>query len=250
MSESIYEKIENRISTLDNIIFGFSSNGKDVVYTLNDYVQFFGGIKISNESQSYIIEFDQFISENPVRHKIYLNTFLKKYIDLDSYFEQLLDWPINEIVKCDIKLKSQCIKEIIEYLKGTLNPENIFVPIFNEDIIEDLSVKLGCYFAPKEQFMNFLKGKQIEGKINFMGNQNQLAGIFILSKEYTYVTLGTHPETFYFIKQAFLIKGKPIVTKQILSYLIEPGSIDKFGNLKDETKPGKANRKKFIDISI
>ncbi len=129
-------------------------------------------------------------------------------------------------------------------------PENIFVPIFNEDIIEDLFVKLGSYFAPKEQFKNFLSGIQIEGKINFTGNQNQLAGIFILSKEIPYVTLGTHQQTFDFIKHTFLIKGKPIVTKQILSYLIEPGAIDKFGNLKDETKPGKANRKTFIDISI
>lgn len=126
----------------------------------------------------------------------------------------------------------------------------IFVPKFSEEIINDLYSILSSYFDPKERFMNFLSGKRIDENINFMGTQNELAGIFILSKEYNYLTLGTHQETFDFIKQTFLIKGKPIVTKQILSYLKEPGSVDKFGNLKDETKPGKANRKTFIDISI
>jgi len=126
MSESIYEKIENRISTLNNIIFGFSVNGKDVVYTLDDYVQFCGGIVVSNESQSYIIEFDQFIRENqdPAKYEKYLNTFLEKYVVLDSQFDKLLSWQINYVVISDITLKSRCIKQIIEHLKGLLNPEN------------------------------------------------------------------------------------------------------------------------------
>ncbi|HZL11678.1 MAG TPA: hypothetical protein VFC65_16970 [Prolixibacteraceae bacterium] len=140
-------------------------------------------------------------------------------------------------------LNKSCVPELE---KGS----GIFVPKFNEEIIEDLFVKLCSYFEPQDLFKNFLTGNKIEGKINFTGNQNMLAGIFILSKEYSYVDLGTHQQTFDYIKQTFLIRGKPIATKQILTYLIEPGSIDKFGNLKDETKPGKANRKTFIDISI
>lgn len=158
------------------------------------------------------------------------------------------EWVKNTYL--DDKIKT--IEDIQKLPNDSLFNEDpvIFVPKFNEDIIDDLYEKLGSYFVPQERFKNFLIGNHIEEKINFTGNQNMLAGIFILSKEYSYVTLGTHQQTFDFIKQTFLIKGNQIVTKQILSYLGEPGSVDKFGNLKDQNKPGKANRKTFIDISI
>jgi len=160
------------------------------------------------------------------------------------YLPEIYEFLINKIEHL-----KQIIDRKIEVLKRPA-PENIFVPKFYEEYIDDLFEKLDNYFEPKEHFKNFLKGEQIEGKINFAGNQNQLAGIFILSKEYLYVKLGRHDQTFDYIKHNFLIKGKPIVTKQILSYLKEPGAIDRFGNLRDETKPGKANRKTFINISI
>ncbi len=111
----------------------------------------------------------------------------------------------------------------------------IFQPKIGEDIIETLYAQLGSYFEPKEQFMNFLTGNQIDGKINFMANQNKLAGIFIRLKTDNEIMLGTHQQTFDFIKQTFLIKGNTIKTQQILTYL------------KDSSR---ANSKTFIDISI
>lgn len=111
----------------------------------------------------------------------------------------------------------------------------IFVPKINEEIIDELYKILNCYFEPEKQFENFLNGKQIEGKINFKGKQNKLAGVFIVLKLNEDIILGTHQQTFDFIKHTFLIKGKPIVSNQILTYL------------KDRSK---AKPENFIDISI
>lgn len=127
------------------------------------------------------------------------------------------------------------LNTVIENEGKVKTPENIFVPKINEDIIEELFVILGNYFAPKEQFMNFLTGNKIEGKINFLGDQNKLAGIFIDLKITDDIKTISRLQTYEFIKQTFLIKGKPIESKMILEYLKDPS---------------KANKKTFIDISI
>lgn len=115
------------------------------------------------------------------------------------------------------------------------NPNSVLQPQINEEIVDELYKILKSYFEPEDQFLNFLKGNQINGKINFKGKQNQLAGIFIRLKNDEDILLGTHKQTYEFIKHIFLIKGKPIETNQIFSYLKDPL---------------KANPDKFIDISV
>lgn len=135
MTESIYDKIENRISKLNKIKNGFFKKGKNEVFTGNDYIQFCDGV-VSHESPRYTLEFDKFIRKYPVK---YLNTILEQYIELDSEFEHLLSWPTDPLVKYNIELKSQCIKQIIEYLKGMLSPENIKETEHEPEIFLDYS---------------------------------------------------------------------------------------------------------------
>lgn len=145
----------------------------------------------------------------------------------------------------ELKATRKKFKGVLSYCKSKLREKKqsesdstingIFQPKINEEIIEDLFVKLSSYFEPKDQFVNFLTGNQIEGKINFMAKQNKLSGIFIDLKSNEDIVLGTHQQTFDFIKQTFLIEGEPIESKQILRYLKEPA---------------KAKPETFIDISI
>jgi len=119
--------------------------------------------------------------------------------------------------------------------KTSESSTSVFRPKFKDENIESIFVILSRFFEPKDQFMNFLTGELIEGKINFLGDQNKLAGIFIDLRETGDIETGTHQQTYNFIKQTFLMKGKPIQSKQIFIYLNEPN---------------KANKQKFIDISI
>lgn len=94
-----------------------------------------------------------------------------------------------------------------------------YKPIFEESIIDDLFLKLQSYFQPADQFKEILKGNNIFSKINFYGNQMQLAGLFIGLKSTDWIKLGSHEQTYRWIKNNFLIKGKEIETEMILRYL-------------------------------
>lgn len=144
-------------------------------------------------------------------------------------------FPFISIDKIKVKQKEYYSKLYGNDQKTTESSCGVFQPKINEQIIPELHQILKGFFDPEDQFENFLKGNQITGKINFKGRQNLLAGIFIRLKEDEDIQLGTHQQTYDFIKQYFLIKGRPIETKQILSYLKEPK---------------KANPEKFIDISV
>lgn len=175
------------------------------------------------EETDKIKESEVVFSYTTIEETAQIGEFVKNYFE---YIEKNYHCPIN-------KNNEVSINESID-TSLNIDPE-IFVPIVNEDIVDDLFKKIKNYFKPEDQFLNFLKGNKIEGKINFTGNQNQIAGIFIKLRLDTDIKLGTHKQTYYFIKQTFLIKGKPIRTDQIFSYL------------KDSSK---ANQKTFIDISI
>ncbi|NEW84556.1 MAG: hypothetical protein GZ094_19620 [Mariniphaga sp.] len=129
----------------------------------------------------------------------------------------------------------ELLEKYISFLRCPVSSNDIFIPIIQEDCTNDLICKLQNYFDPKEQFENFMNGCNVVGKINFKGDQNKLAGIFIDMRSFEYIQLGTHQQTYDFIRQTFLICGKPIDSKQILTYLKDPS---------------KANKNKFIDLSI
>lgn len=184
-------------------------------------------------------------------NEIYEREFQKKQIEDTPEKRHLFREELVNHVQSKIGIYKLSIKDMnqntdlvdiannfIEFIGNMDKPEipkNILHPKINENIIEDLYAQLNNYFEPKDQFMNFLSGNLIEGKINFLGDQNKLAGIFIDLKLAEDIKTGTREQTFDFIKQTFLIKGEPIKSKMILVYLNDPS---------------KANKNTFIDISI
>jgi len=119
----------------------------------------------------------------------------------------------------DIELIRNSIDNLGKRVTEVEVPTQVFVPLVNEDAIEGLYVSVCDYFEPKEQLMNFITRKPITGKINFIGTQAKLAGIFIYLRYIKEATFGTHEQTYNFIKNTFLVNGEPITSKQILRYL-------------------------------
>lgn len=75
------------------------------------------------DPQRYTIEFDQFVKEYPSTYKINLRSFLVQYQKLEHLFEITYrpNKANNKVNDFDILF---CIKQIINHLKGMLNPEN------------------------------------------------------------------------------------------------------------------------------
>ena len=94
-----------------------------------------------------------------------------------------------------------------------------FRPIFSPEIRHDVITDLGSLFSPAMEFENLVNGNPINGKIDFKGKQAKLAGIFYQLRKDNDIEVGTHEQTFEFIKDTFMINGKDISSKTILSYL-------------------------------
>lgn len=115
MSESIYNQAQNRILVLYEILESYELDLKN---GLNNIYEKYGlGI---HSPCDYTIEFDQFKIEFPQTHKKYLQSFLDQYEALNQYYSEMAYYHRDLI----IGYLSSCIKEIIFYLKGLLNPEN------------------------------------------------------------------------------------------------------------------------------
>lgn len=118
MNDSIYEIIENRISTFQEILNEYTNGkGNKMVFLCEKY-----GKNIAYPPR-YTIEFDQLKKDFPDVYKHYLNIFLVQYETLEYLFAKA-DISNTKVKILDIKALFICIDDIIKHLNRLLSPEN------------------------------------------------------------------------------------------------------------------------------
>ncbi|MCU4158461.1 hypothetical protein J1N10_21000, partial [Carboxylicivirga sp. A043] len=112
----------------------------------------------------------------------------------------------------NIPLIYDAIEALLESNNNTSETKNsIGRPLFSEGIKNDYYMALKSRFHPTAEFKKFIEGDEFESKIDFLGNQQELASIFLTGKNNEEISFTTsQKQTADYLVLHFTYNGKPL----------------------------------------